>query len=108
MRWVRQIEVEQNRITDMHQVLSGIFDEADAAHHKGRRESVFDTIYLVSDGFLTGGMIDRAEFLAWVRERNRMHRIRINTITLGAMDVDTIFMADLAAENYGSATLVEN
>ncbi len=60
-----------------------------------------DTIYLLSDGAPTVGIVDHATLLAQVRRWNRFRKVKINVIGFALEGVDRELMQRLAAENFG-------
>ncbi|MAB78333.1 MAG: hypothetical protein CMJ89_03165 [Planctomycetes bacterium] len=105
-RWLDGLEFEDAHATDLHAVLERVMDAADEKLEDKARESFVDTLYLITDGMPTVGVTDTESLLAWTRDRNRMHRIRFNIVTIGATDTDLDFLDKLARENDGFLTNV--
>jgi hypothetical protein len=93
--------------TNIHSALREAFRLADGSAEEGRREAApgarepeVDTIFFLTDGFPTAGIVRSPELiLQEVAALNRTRRIRIHTVGVG--DHDREFLRRLAAQNGG-------
>ena len=75
---------------------TNIFDPLEDA----LRDPHVDAIYLLSDGVPGSGKHTDPDDILWsIRRINRLRRVQINTISIGA---DSRLMRELAAQNHGS------
>jgi hypothetical protein len=87
--------------TNICDALRLAFDPDDKAGFRVTYRDSIDTIYLLSDGDPTGGPIsDRLHLLSDIHDRNRVRRIKIHTIGLGARN--SLFLRELARQSAGT------
>ncbi len=106
IKWLTYQQLGEAHETDIHLCLEEIFDLADAGLHNQNHESTVDTVYFITDGTPTKGITDMEALLMWVRERNRMHGIRFNVVTIEMTDSNLVFLRRLAEENHGRCTVI--
>lgn len=107
VRWLQDLDLDRSDRTGLHSALDWILERADRKLDNGTTESAVDTVYLLSDGMPSVGITDPAALSAWMKERNRMHRIRLNIISIGATDTNLDFLERFAEENDGRLHVVE-
>jgi hypothetical protein len=107
-QWLDKIIDLAEEQTNLERLFDRLFDEADKGFKDRTNKSVYDQIYLVTDGVPTAGNTDSRSLLATVARRNRQHHIRIDVIVVEALDTNLRFLDDLAAQNFGTCTIVKD
>ncbi len=96
-KYVWDIKPPDKAATNIYDALMMAFDMVDAGFAKRKYESVVDTMFLLSDGRPTAGAVTDVDMiLRTVRERNRVHGIKIHTFSLGGRSGDPYFLKKLA------------
>jgi len=105
--FLQEIMQGNARVTDLHRALDTMLSHADERFAKRAYDSVLDTIYLITDGSPTSGQITDPNLLIdWFAERNRLHSIKVQVVSIEATDTDVDFLRRLAEENHGKVTFV--
>ena len=95
-KYIWDITPPEKSATNIYDTLMTAFDMVDDGFAKRKYESVVDTMFLLSDGNPTAGPVTDVDMiLRTVKERNRIHGIKIHTFSLGGR-ADTHFLRKLA------------
>jgi len=95
-KYIWEIKIPNKSATNIYDTLMTAFDTVDAGFQKQKYESVMDTMFLLSDGNPTAGPVTDVDMiLRTIKERNRIHGVKIHTFALGGA-ADTHFLKKLA------------
>jgi hypothetical protein len=107
-KYIWAIKPPQKAATNVYDSLMTAFDMVDAGFAKRKYESVVDTMFFLSDGNPTAGAVTDVDMiLQTVRERNRIHGIKIHTFALSGRSGDTYFLRKLAELTGGSFQVIQ-
>ncbi len=102
-KFVWAIDPPKKASTNIYDALIAAFDMVDAGFAKRKYESVVDTMFFLSDGNPTAGPVTDVDMiLRTVKERNRIHGIKIHTFNLGGPSTETYFLRKLAESTGGA------
>jgi len=96
-KFVWDIDPPKRASTNIYDSLIAAFDMVDEGFAKRKYESVVDTMFFLSDGNPTAGPVTDVDMIIrTVKERNRIHGIKIHTFNLGGPSTETYFLRKLA------------
>jgi len=102
-KFVWAIDPPKKASTNIYDSLIAAFDMVDAGFAKRKYESVVDTMFFLSDGNPTAGPVTDVDMiLRTVKERNRIHGIKIHTFNLGGPRTESYFLRKLAESTGGT------
>jgi hypothetical protein len=96
-KFVWNIDPPDRAATNVYDSLMMAFDMVDEAFAKRKYDSTVDTMFFLSDGNPTAGPVTDVDMiLRVIKERNRIHGVKIHTFALGGRSGDTYFCQKLA------------